>query len=74
MNDVYAQWEELCSEFEAAREAHLKALGVVTGAFRAVAAGGSNNPSDQELSDMTDTWARVQAIERRMDEFVKKNS
>ena len=74
MKDVYAQWDALCKEYQEAHDAHFKAFATVTSGFARVANGTGGNPSDQELTEFEDTWARLEEIRKRMDEFVSANT
>jgi hypothetical protein len=72
MKDVYTEWQQLCKEFEAAREAFFRAFVPVNQKFTAIFQGTSRtNPSEEEQLEMDGAWERWQAVMGRMDEFVK---
>lgn len=74
MKDAYEKWEELCKEFEAAREAQFAAYAAVTHGFARVAKGTGGNPTTEELDAYEKTSQRLEDIKRRMDQFVKANT
>lgn len=71
--DISAEWQKLCDEHSAARDAHFKAFAAVNQKFAAIGQGQSNtNPTDDELSEFEKTWDVWGGVKRRMSEFVKK--
>ncbi len=74
-NDVYTEWQKLCDEHEAAREAYFQAFADVNQKFSAIGQGtSSNNPSEEELSKFEETWQAWEDVKRRMDQFVRDNA
>lgn len=71
---AYEQWNALCKEFEAARDAFNAAQGAVTRAFARVAKGTGGNPTEQELDAAENAWQELEDVKKRMDEFVKANT
>ncbi|MGB7912030.1 MAG: hypothetical protein WCF59_07370 [Desulfobaccales bacterium] len=72
MDEIYSEWQQLCKEFEAARDAHFLLFAVVNQKFAAIFQGKSRlNPSEKEMSDSEAAWERLQTVLQRMDEFVK---
>lgn len=74
MTDPNQNWEELCREFEAARDAHNVAYAAVTRGFARVAKGTGGNPTEQELDAYEVTSKQLEQMKRRMDDFVKANT
>lgn len=73
MSNDYKEWQKLCEEHHAARDAIYEALGPVNQKFSAIADGKSQtNPSDQELNRLDEAWKRWENVKRRMEEFIKK--
>lgn len=73
--DVYTEWQKLCEEHEAARDAYLKAFIAVNNKFRAIGEGkSSTNPTNDELDGFEKTWSAWEDVKRRMDEFVKMHA
>jgi hypothetical protein len=71
--DVYAEWQNLCEEDEAARDANFQALAIVNQKFSAIGQGTSGrNPTEDELSEFERTWPAWIDIKKRMDTFVKQ--
>jgi len=71
---VFEQWDVLCRDFEAARDAQFVAYAAVTQGFARVARGTGGNPSKEELEEYENTSRRLEEIKRRMDDFVKANT
>jgi hypothetical protein len=72
MSDLYARWQQLCKEYEAAQNAYALAFAHVHQKFSQIFQGTSQiNPSDGELSKMESACEEWQDVIRRMDEFVK---
>ncbi|MHB9072907.1 MAG: hypothetical protein ACYC6G_05230 [Desulfobaccales bacterium] len=72
MDEIYAEWQKLCKEFETARDAHFRAFALVNQKFAAIFQGTSRiNPSEDEMSESEEAWKRLQNVEKRMEEFVK---
>lgn len=70
--EIHAEWLKLCEEYEAVRDAHLKAFAAVNTRFREIGEGKSaTNPTDGELDDFGKTWSSWENVKRRMDKFVK---
>ena len=75
MADLDLEWQKLCDEHEAARDAYFNAFAPVNEKFRQIGQGASKtNPSETELDEFDSTWNAWQDIKRRMDEFIKKNT
>ena len=75
MADLYAEWEKLCDEHEAARDAYLDAFEKVHQRFVTVDKGASRvNPTGSELDDFEVSWKKWEDVKARMDVFVKKNA
>jgi len=74
MKDLFEQWDALCKEFEAARDAHNVAQSAVTSAFSRVAKGTGGNPSDEDLEAAERAWEKLGDVKKRMDEFVRTNT
>ena len=75
MSNNYDEWQKLCEEYEAAREAHFKAYNVVKGKFVEIANGSSlNNPTKDEFDKLETTWSTWEKIKQRMSDFGKTNS
>jgi hypothetical protein len=72
MSDLYAEWEMLCTQHEAARDAYLQSFLPVNKKFSQIFQGISNtNPSDEELSKLEVAWNTWEDVRKRMEEFVK---
>jgi hypothetical protein len=70
---VGLQWQKLCEEADAARDAFSCAFGPVNRKFAAIGRGTSNvNPTNAELSGFEKTRHAWQDAIRRMGEFVKR--
>ena len=71
--DVYAEWQKLCEEHDAARDAYFQAFGTVNQKFAAIGRRTSGiNPSDDELSEFERTWQAWEDVKKRMNMFVKQ--
>ena len=71
--DVYAEWQNLCEEHEAARDAYFQAFAIVKQKFAAIGRGTSGrNPTEDELSEFERTWQAWDNVKKRMDTFVKQ--
>lgn len=74
MTKVYEQWQDLCKEFEIARETHFQAFTVVNKAFASVSTSGvTENPTIQQLEIMENSWNKLENIKLKMDDFCKNN-
>ena len=62
------EWNELCKEHDAARDAVYEALGPVNQKFSA-----TGNPSDQELKELDEAWKGWENVKQKMQEFIKKH-
>jgi phage-related protein len=72
---VYAEWQKLCNEHTAARDAHFNAFAVVNQKFVAIGQGTSRtNPTNNELSEFEITWKAWEDVKNKMSEFVKKHA
>jgi len=72
MNEVLAEWEQLCKEHDAARDAYFLACGPVNQKFRQIFQGTSHtNPSDDELSQLEAAEEAWEDVKRRMKKFIK---
>ncbi|TMH75494.1 MAG: hypothetical protein E6H52_09575 [Betaproteobacteria bacterium] len=73
MSDIGPQWQTLCEEHEAARDAYLRAFAAVNEKFSALGKGTSNaNPTNAELTEFDKTRHAWQDVIRRVGEFVKR--
>ena len=73
-NEIGAQWQKLCEEHEAARDAYFRAFAAVNQKFAAIGKGTSSvNPTSAELSEFEKTRHAWQDVIRRIGEFVKKH-
>jgi len=67
------EWQDLCDEHEAARNAVFKTMAPVIRKQGAVARNESrDNPSDEELDAMFRANEQWGDVKRRMDEFIEK--
>jgi len=74
LNEVGAQWQKLCEEHKAARDAYFRAFATVNQKFEAIGRGTSTvNPTSAELSEFEKTRHAWQDVIRRIGEFVKKH-
>jgi len=70
--DVSAEWQKLCEEHEAAKNAYFQAFSAVNQKFAAIARRTSKaNPSEGELSEFETTWNTWEDVKQRMNDFVK---
>ncbi len=73
--DLYRQWDVLCKEFHAARDAEWAAFIKVNTKFRAFWNDESaEGPTIQELDEREAASARLKDVETCMDAFCKKNA
>ena len=73
--DISAEWQKLCDEHDAARDAYFKAFAVLNQKFAVIGQGKSNaNPTDDELAEFEKTWDVWEDIKRRMSAFVKEHA
>jgi hypothetical protein len=73
-DEVGAQWQGLCEEHEAARDAYFRAFAAVNQKFDAIGKGTSTVfPTGAELSEFEKTRHTWQDVIRRVGEFVKKH-
>lgn len=73
--DVYGEWQKLCEEHEAARDAYFQAFAVVNHKFVAIGQETSEtNQTDNELSEFERTWQAWEDVKIRMDAFVRQNA
>jgi hypothetical protein len=71
--DVYAEWQKLCEEHEAVRDAYFQAFAIVNQKFAAIGRGTSGiNPTNDEISEFERTWQAWEDVKKRMDTFVKQ--
>ena len=74
MGDTDAQWQILCDQHEAARDAFNRAFVPVNKKFVAIGEGKSSaNPTIAELEEFERTRAEWEDVKRKMLEFVKAN-
>lgn len=74
MSNLHAEWQALCKEHEAARDAHFRAWAVVARKFGDIASNRSKeNPTAAELEESDRTWKQWLDVRHRMDEFVKRH-
>jgi hypothetical protein len=72
---IYAEWDRLCAEHHAARDAYNAAFAPVNAAFRSIGEGrSSKNPSMADIEKMDAAWDKMQEIRKRMKEFVAKHT
>jgi hypothetical protein len=68
----YTAWQQLCKEYESAREDYFKAFAQVNSKLTAIYQGSSRtNPSEKELSEMDSTCKKWESIQLRMKDFIK---
>jgi hypothetical protein len=73
-NEIGAQWQKLCEEHEAARDAYFQAFATVNLKFAAIGRGTSSvNPTSAELGEFEKARHAWQDVIRRIGEFVKKH-
>jgi phage-related protein len=73
-DEIGPQWQKLCEEHEAAREAYFRAFAAINQKFVAIGKKTSNvNPTVAELTEFETTRHAWQDVIRRMGEFVKKH-
>jgi len=73
--DQFAEWNKLCEEHEAARDAYFHAFANVNKKFAAIGQGTSAiNPTGGELSEFERTWRAWDEVQRRMDAFVRQHA
>lgn len=73
--DIAAEWQILCDQYEAAKNAHFQAFGAVNQRFSAIGRGVSTvNPDEQMLSEFDATWLAWEDVKQRMDAFVKTHA
>ena len=70
------QWQELCTEWAAAKAAVNAAHAPVNSAFTSVASGNRErrNPTEAELDAWEKARAWEAAVRKKMDDFVKRNT
>jgi hypothetical protein len=72
-NEIGPQWQKLCEEHAAARDAYFRAFAAVNQKFSAIGRGTSNvNPTNAELTEFEKRRHAWQDVIRRMGEFVKR--
>ena len=72
-SDIGPQWQTLCEEHEAARDAYFRAFAAVNQKFSAIGRGTSRvDPTNAELTEFEKTRHAWQDVIRRMGEFVKR--
>lgn len=72
-DEVDGQWQKLCEEHDAGRDAYLRAFATVNRKFEAIGRGTSTaNPTGAELSEFERARHAWQDVIRRVGEFVKK--
>jgi len=72
-DEVGLQWQKLCEEADAARDAFSRAFAPVNQKFAAIGRGTSNvNPTNAKLTEFEKTRHAWQDVIRRMGEFVKR--
>jgi uncharacterized protein YdeI (YjbR/CyaY-like superfamily) len=70
--DVPTEWQKLCDEHEAAKNAYFEAFSAVNQKFSTIARRASKgNPSRGELSEFETTWKTWEDVKQRMNHFVK---
>ena len=73
--DISNEWQKLCEEHGAARDAYFKAFATVNQKFAAIGQRKSSaNPTDGELAEFERTWDMWESVKRRMSDFVKENA
>ncbi len=73
--DIAAEWQVLCDQHEAAKNAYYQAFGAVNQRFSAIGRGVSTtNPDEQMLSAFDATWLAWEDVKQRMDAFVKTHA
>jgi len=72
-NEIGPEWQKLCEEHEAARDAYFRAFAAVNQKFSAIGKGTSSvNPTSDELTQFEKTRHAWQDVIRRVGEFAKK--
>jgi hypothetical protein len=75
MTNLYEEWQKLCDEHDAARDAYSEASQVVNSKFAAVAKGTSrSNPTDEEFEKLEFAWKALEDVRRRMQDFVRRST
>jgi hypothetical protein len=73
--EIGVQWQALCEEHAAARDAYFRAFAAVNQRYLAIGKGTSGvNPTDAEVAEFEKTRHAWQDVLRRTGEFVKKNA
>ena len=71
--DFYAEWEKLCNEHSAARDAYFRAFAVVNQKFMSIGQGiSNNNPTIDELAEFEKTWKHWENVKTQMTNFANK--
>ena len=74
-SDIYFEWQKLCDEHEAAKNAYSQAFSAVNQKFAAIARQNSRaNPIGGEISEFEATWDTLEDVKQRMKRFVKTYS
>jgi hypothetical protein len=63
------EWDQLCEEHAAARDAHLKAFGAINQSFQ-----NGSNPTIDETEDFEKTWQVWEDVKRRMSTLIKNDT
>jgi hypothetical protein len=72
-SDIGPQWQTLCKEHEAARDAYFRAFAAINQRFSGIGKGASNvNPTNAERIEFEKTRHAWQDAIRRVGEFVKR--
>lgn len=73
--DIDAEWQKLCEEHDAARDACFRAFPAANRKFTSIDQGTSHtNPTDDELSKSEKTCQKWEDIKCRMLDFRKKHA
>jgi len=63
------EWDKLCEEHAAARDAHLKAFSAINQRFQ-----NGSNPTIEETEDFEKTWQVWEDVKRRMSTLIKNDT
>lgn len=70
MININQEWQELCKELDIAKDEHLKAYHIVNQKFMSM----KDNPTIEEARAFNIASSKLDDIDRRMREFVERNT
>lgn len=72
MDALQKKFDALCAEYRKAQNDYFRQFAPVSKQMRAVADGGSTNPTEVQIDAMNAAWARAEELKKQMDAVIQE--